>query len=165
MLFSKSPDIDFFTSAYFLVNLALVLSYPVMRLLTSVGNRDLRHLDSFGLTYENSIIYGGFTFVAIYYLRSSSLREFLVDCLSIGKIIVASLLFFAKFNLCFIYAGVCFVCWMIISYPKYRGRNKFIRIESEEQFEDLVGPIGEPLKEEVEDYRTYQYKDKKMFFV
>ena len=131
MLFSKSPDLDFFTSAYFLVNLALVFAYPAMRILTSVGNRDLRHLDSFGLTYENSIIYGGLTFVTIYYLRSSSLREFLVDTLSIGKIIVASLLFFAKFNYCFIYAGICFLCWMVLAYPKYRGRNRFTRIEPE----------------------------------
>jgi hypothetical protein len=45
-----------------------------MRLFTSVGNRDLRTLDSFGFTYENSIIYSGLVFILVYYLRSASLR-------------------------------------------------------------------------------------------
>ena len=74
MKFSRSPELNFFTSSYFLANLSLILVYPIMRLFTSAGQRDLRHLDNFGFTYENSIIYGGLTFVAIYYLRSASLR-------------------------------------------------------------------------------------------
>ena len=74
MKFSRSPELNFFTSSYFLANLGLILVYPIMRLFTSAGQRDLRHLDNFGFTYENSIIYGGLTFVAIYYLRSASLR-------------------------------------------------------------------------------------------
>ena len=132
MKFSKSPELNFFTSAYFLANAALILVYPVMRLFTSAGIRDLRHMDNFGFTYENSIIYGGLTFVCIYYLRSASLREFLIDCFTIGKIIVASLLFFAHFKASIVYTVVCILMWLVVSYPKYRGRNKFIKIESEE---------------------------------
>lgn len=74
MKFSKTPEISFFTSWYFLINATLVLAYPLLRLFTSVGNRSLRMLDSFGLTYENSIIYAGLSFITMYYLRSSSLR-------------------------------------------------------------------------------------------
>ena len=141
MKFSKTPEVAFFTSWYFLVNATLVFSYPLLRLFTSVGTRNLRNLDSFGFTYENSIIYAGLSFVTMYYLRSSSLREFFLDCLSIGKICVTSLLFFAKIKLCFLYLGLCVVSWMMLSYPKFRGKNKFIKIESEEHFDELVGPI------------------------
>lgn len=131
MKFSKTPEASFFTSWYFIVNATLVFAYPLMRLFTPVGDRSLRNVDSFGFTYENSIIYGGLSFVVMYYLRSSSLREFLIDCLSIGKIVVTSLLFFAKYQLCFIYIGICCLSWIFLSYPKYRAKNKFIRIESE----------------------------------
>jgi hypothetical protein len=74
MKFSKTPNLSFFTSWYVIVNSLLVLSYPIMRLFTSVGNRSLRNLDSFGFTYENSIIYSGLAFILVYYLRSASLR-------------------------------------------------------------------------------------------
>lgn len=51
MKFSKTPDASFFTSWYFMINATLVLAYPIMRLFTSVGNRSLRNVDSFGFTY------------------------------------------------------------------------------------------------------------------
>ena len=102
----------------------------------------------------------------MYYLRSASLREFFLDCLTIGKIVVASLLFFAKFKLCFMYIGVCLLSWIVSSYPKYKGRNNFIKIKSEEQFDELVGPIVESRTDkEVNDYQPYQYRNKKMFFI
>jgi hypothetical protein len=131
MKFSKTPEISFFTSWYFLINSTLVLAYPIMRLFTSVGDRSLRMQDSFGLTYENSIIYAGLSFVTMYYLRSSSLREFLLNCLTIGKICVASLIYFAKFKWVLPYIGLCCLSWFVLSYPKYRGRHNFIKIESE----------------------------------
>lgn len=130
MKFSKTPNLSFFTSWYVIVNYLLILSYPFMRLFTSVGNRDLRKLDSFGFTYENSIIYSGLAFILVYYLRSASLREFLLDCLTIGRIMVVSLLFFAKFKLSIYYSLICLLFWIIIPYPRYNGPNKFIKIES-----------------------------------
>lgn len=128
MKFSKTPSASFFTSWYFITNISLVAVYPITRMFTSVGDRDIRNIDQLGFTYENSIIYAGLTFIAIYYLRSSSLREFFINCLSIGKIVVASLLFFAKFKFCIFYIVTCLVSWLFISYPKYQGKNKFIRI-------------------------------------
>ena len=74
MKFSRAPEASFFASWYFLLNTLLVLSYPLLRLYTSAGERSLRNIDAFGLTYENSIIYAGLSFVAMYYLRSSSMR-------------------------------------------------------------------------------------------
>lgn len=148
MKFSKAPESAFFTSWYFLANAGLILLYPILRMFTSVGLRDLRHLDSFGFTYENSIIYTGLAFIGMYYLRSSSLREFLLDCLAIGKIVVSCLLFFAKFRFCIYYVLLCFVSWLLIPYPRCNAPNKFIKIESEEQFDDLVGP--EPDEDETE---------------
>lgn len=92
----------------------------------------------------------------------------MIDCLTIGKIIVASLLFFAQFRTCLIYVAVCIVVWLAISYPKYRGKNRFIKIESEEEFDKLVGKVVKPKEkdeEEVEEYHAYQYRDKMMYFV
>ncbi len=128
MKFSKAPGLPFFTSSYVIVNTLLLLSYPFMRIFTSVGNRDLRNLDSFGFTYENSIIYSGLVFVGIYYLRSASLRSFLLDSLSIGKIIIVSLLFFAKIYYCLYYIIICAATWLVIPYPRYNAPNKFIKI-------------------------------------
>ena len=99
-----------------------------MRLFTQVGTRDLRIIDTFGFTYENSIIYSGLVFIIVYYLRSASLREFLMDSLTIGKIIVISLLFFARFKLCLVYCAICFATWIVIPYPRCNTPNKFIKI-------------------------------------
>lgn len=141
MQFSKVPSLSFFTSWYVIVNSLLIISYPFMRIFTSVGNRDLRNLDSFGFTYENSIIYSGLVFILVYYLRSASLREFLLDCLTIGRIMVVSLLFFAKIKLCMYYSIICLVFWIILPYPRYNGPNKFIKIESIEHFNEVVGEV------------------------
>lgn len=67
----------------------------------------------------------------IAYSRSSSLRGFLVDIFAIGKVGVASLLFFAKYQFSAIYILACLILWIIIPYPKYIAPNKFIRITSE----------------------------------
>lgn len=142
MNFSKAPGLNFFTSWYVMLNSLMILSYPFLRIFTDVGQRDIRHLDSFGFTYENSIIYSGLAFIGMYYLRSASLRSFLIDCLTIGRVVVISLLFFAKFKLCLVYLGIWFVCWLVIPYPRYIAPNKFIKIESVEQFDELVGEVS-----------------------
>ena len=77
----------------------------------------------------------------IYYNRSTSLRSFILDCLSIGKIVVACLLFFAKFRLSIYYVVTCGVTWMLVPYPKYNAPNKFIKITSVDHFDDLVGDV------------------------
>lgn len=166
MKFSKTPNLSFFTSWYVIINSLLILSYPFMRLFTSVGNRDLRKLDSFGFTYENSIIYSGLAFILVYYLRSASLREFLLDCLTIGRIMVVSLLFFAKFKLSIYYSLICLLFWIIIPYPRYNGPNKFIKIESVQHFDEVVGEVrDEKVPRDEGSLETYQYKGKKMFFI
>ena len=58
-------------------------------------------------------------------------EEFLLNCLTIGKICVASLIYFAKFKWVLPYIGLCCLSWFVLSYPKYRGRHNFIKIESE----------------------------------
>ena len=73
------------------------------------------------------------------YIKSSSLRGFIVDFFTVGKIGVAALLVFAKFKFSIIYIGVCSLLWLVTPYPKYVAPNKFIRIESLEQFDDIIG--------------------------
>lgn len=67
----------------------------------------------------------------IAYSRSNSLRGFMVDFFAVGKVGVASLLFFAKYQFSAIYVIACAVLWIMIPYPKYNAPNKFIRITSE----------------------------------
>ena len=55
-----------------------------------------------------------------------------------GKIGVFCLLFFAKFEYSIIYLIVCIISWLVIPYPKYNGKNKFKKIKSIEQFEDVL---------------------------
>jgi hypothetical protein len=84
-------------SLYFFINVSLVLAYPYLRLMTSAGDRPLKHYDSFGFTYENSIIYTGLALAMIAYTRSTSNSQFFIDALTVGKIGVTCLLFMAKF--------------------------------------------------------------------
>jgi hypothetical protein len=84
-------------STYFITNAILVLAYPYLRLATSAGERSLQHHDQWGFTYENSIIYTALALALIAYSRSTSNQQFLIDAMTVGKIGVACLLFFAKF--------------------------------------------------------------------
>ena len=121
---------SFYSSSYFIINSAMILSYPLLRLFTSAGGRDLKHEDIFGFTYENSIIYTVLIMILMGYVKSTSLKGFFVDLFSVGKVGVASLLFFAKFQFSIIYVILCIVFWTAIPYPKYDAPNKFIRIRS-----------------------------------
>ena len=138
MNFSTAPDAAFFTSSYFLTNFGLVLSYPLLRIFTEVGRRDIRQKDAFGFSYENSIIYTGLAFALIHFLRSSSLREFILNCLVIAKIVVVSLLFFAKFRISIFFMLICVVLWVVVPYPRYNAKNKMIKIQSEEEFDHYL---------------------------
>lgn len=83
-------------STYFIINALLLLAYPYLRLMTSAGERSLQHADQFGFTYENSIIYTVLALALIAYSRSTSNSQFFIDAMTVGKIGVACLLFFAK---------------------------------------------------------------------
>jgi hypothetical protein len=69
------------------------------------------------------------------YMRASSLRGFFVDLFSVGKVGVAALLVFAKFKFSLIYMAVCLIMWIVVPYPKYKGQNRFVKIQSVEQFD------------------------------
>ena len=122
---------SYILSTYFLINTALVLLYPYLRLMTSAGKRSLKHEDTFGFTYENSIIYTVLAMGTIAYARSTSNSQFFIDAITVGKIGVACLLFFAQFYFCIIYIVVCVLTWLVVPYPKYRAPHKFIAVTSE----------------------------------
>jgi hypothetical protein len=84
-------------SLYFIINTALVLAYPYLRIMTSAGDRTLKVEDSFGFTFENSIIYTGLALAMIAYTRSTCNSQFFIDAMTVGKICVTCLLFMAKF--------------------------------------------------------------------
>lgn len=126
---------QFYLSSYFITNTLLIFAYPILRLYTSAGKKNLKLHDSFGFTYENSIIYTVLILAIMGYLKSTSLRGFLVDVFSVGKVGVIALLVFAKFRFAVIYTIVALVMWMIVPYPRYEAENKFIKIKSVEQFD------------------------------
>lgn len=72
------------------------------------------------------------------YIRATGLRGFWIDFFNVGKIGVVGLLFFAKFRFCIVYIVICVVLWMVVPYPQYRASNKFVRIRSVEQFDDII---------------------------
>lgn len=67
----------------------------------------------------------------IAYSRSTSNSQFFIDIMTVGKIGVICLLFFAKFDYCIYYSIICVLCWLVLPYPRFRGANKFIQIKSE----------------------------------
>ena len=72
------------------------------------------------------------------YLRSTSLRGFLVDSFSVSKIGVAALLIFAEFSYALLYIAICLISWIVVPYPRYRAPNKFIKITNTNQFDQLI---------------------------
>lgn len=121
---------SYLISTYFIINALLVLAYPYLRLMTKAGDRSLQHQDSFGFTYENSIIYTALAMALIAYSRSTSNSQFFIDAITVGKVGVACLLFMAKIDYCLYYTIICIICWLVIPYPRYRAPNKFINIKS-----------------------------------
>ena len=129
---------QFYFSQYFVINTLLILAYPMLRMFTSAGNKNLKHQDYFGFSYENSIIYTVLILAVMGYTRATSTRGFLVDFFSVGKVGVAALLVFAKFRFAIIYSVVCVILWMIVPYPRYSAPNKFIRIRTIEHFDEII---------------------------
>ena len=44
------------------------------------------------------------------------------------------------------YAGLCCICWLFISYPRFKGENKLKEIRSEEEFDELVEVVSKEKK-------------------
>jgi hypothetical protein len=134
----RSSSSQFYFSSYFLVNVSLLLVYPLLRLYTSAGKRDLKRQDYFGFSYENSIIYTALILAVMGYSRSTSIRGFLSDFFSVGKVGVTALLVFAKVKFAIIYVAVCLILWMVVPYPRYSAPNRFVKIKSVEQFDSII---------------------------
>jgi hypothetical protein len=47
----KNSSKQFYLSLYFIVNTLLILAYPLLRLFTTAGNKNLRNQDYFGFSY------------------------------------------------------------------------------------------------------------------
>lgn len=154
---------SYIISVYFFVNVFLVIAYPLLRLYTVAGERSLKHEDSFGFTYENSIIYTVLAIVCISYIRSTSNSQFLLDSLTVGKVGVACLLFMAKFDYCLYYILICLIAWIVVPYPRYRGPNKFKKVGSLEQYEELMDRSVS--KKDDSRFQHMQYRNKMMYFV
>lgn len=129
---------QFYLTPYFITNVLLLLAYPILRLYTTAGKKNLKHQDYFGFSYENSIIYTVLILAIMGYVRSTSTRGFIVDVLTVGKVGVAALLVFAKFRFAIVYSIICIVVWLIVPYPRFSAPNKFIRIKSVEQFDEII---------------------------
>ena len=133
-----SSSSQFYFTPYFIINLLLLVAYPMLRIFTAAGRKNLKHQDYFGFSYENSIIYTVLILAIMGYVRSTSTRGFLVEVLTVGKVGVAALLVFAKFKYSIIYSIICIVAWLVVPYPHFSAPNKFIRIKSIEQFDDII---------------------------
>jgi hypothetical protein len=94
--------------------------------MTSAGERSLQLFDSFGFTYENSIIYMTLALCVVAFARATNNFQFIVETVALGKVAIACLLFLAKFEYCICYMLICLIVWLVIPYPKFRGENKFI---------------------------------------
>lgn len=156
---------SYMLSTYFIINTLLVLAYPYLRLMTSAGQRSLKHEDNFGFTYENSIIYTALALALIAYSRSTSNSQFFIDAMTVGKVGVACLLFFAKFQYCIYYVVICVLSWLVVPYPRFRGPNKFTSIQSQQQFTDLVSKLAPTRKEQPNKFLHLKYRNKMMYFV
>lgn len=129
-----------YLNTYYVANILLILLYPIHKFL-NLNSNILNRQDSFGFTYENSIIYTMLTLLSLNYIRSYSLPQFISEAvpypptqLVLLKIMVFCFYTFINFNYAIIYVCVCLVVWVFVSYPKYTGPNKFVRIKSIEEF-------------------------------
>lgn len=66
-------------NSFYIGNTLLVLVYPIHRLLYNINSMSLYKKDTFGFTYENSIIYMMLTLLTLNYIRSYSMPQFITD--------------------------------------------------------------------------------------
>lgn len=133
-----------YINSYYVGNVLMVLLYPLHKLI-SLENSVLYKQDTFGFTYENSIMYTTITLLALNYIRSYSMPQFVSDAVSkplsqllLLKIMVFCFYTFVSIRYAMVYVGLCVAGWLLLSYPKYTGPSNFVRITSLEQFEQLV---------------------------
>lgn len=72
-----------YLNSYYVGNILLVLIYPIHKLF-SLDQSFLQKQDTFGFTYENSILYTTLTLLSLNYIRSYSMPQFVADTVSPG---------------------------------------------------------------------------------
>lgn len=75
-------------NSFYIGNALLVLVYPVHRLLYNINSSSLYKKDTFGFTYENSIIYMMLTLLTLNYIRSYSMPQFVTDTVAVSRNVV-----------------------------------------------------------------------------
>lgn len=68
-------------NTYYIVNVLLILLYPAHKYL-NLNTQMLFKKDSFGFTYENSIIYTMLTILCLNYVRSYSFPQFVSEAVN-----------------------------------------------------------------------------------
>lgn len=72
------------------------------------------------------------------YLQSCTLEMFLSYVFMYGKLVTIVLFILSNSKLAYWYAFICFCTWVILQYPRYRGRSKIIKIQSLEQLQNFI---------------------------
>lgn len=67
-----------YLNSYYIGNVLLVLIYPIHKML-NLNSSILSREDTFGFTYENSILYTTLTLLALNYIRSYSMPQFVSE--------------------------------------------------------------------------------------
>jgi len=123
-----------YINSYYIGNVLLVLLYPLHKIFSLDGSL-LYKQDTFGFTYENSILYTTLTLLALNYIRSYSMPQFVSETVSLSliqllllKIMIFCFYTFVGINYAIVYVAVCVVSWLLLSYPKYTGPSNFLRI-------------------------------------
>jgi len=132
---STKNDYLRFLQPYYILNILLIVVYPVTRLIFSMQTKER---DMFGYTKEDSILLTLCVILLVKYRKACTFDHFLTEFFWLGKLAECSLYFFVDFQVCMWYLLACTVIYLFCRQPKYDGPTNMIHIKNEQQFEDLV---------------------------
>lgn len=138
-----------YLKGYYIFNFLLISVYPVMRAMFHISPK-LRQLDTMGYTRESGIVFTGLALLFVLWRKSTTTDHFFSNLFFVGKLVSALLLTINHTRIGMFYLLGCvskssyfnfltmIVAFLFFKQPKYSGPSKMIKINSEQQFEDLV---------------------------
>ena len=124
---------------YYIFNYLVILTYPLHRLL-GFSSFYLQANDWIGYSRESTIITTFILFVCFRWKKYCTFEHFVMNSQFYAKVCFAALYYIAYTPYFFYYSLLTVTQWLIIKMPINRGLHNFVRIDSEEQFDELVIP-------------------------
>lgn len=137
-------ELEEFITPYYCLNFLLAMVYPILRFGVGIKSYKLMEADNWlGHTREITISLTFLLLGVARYKKYCTAQHMVSSVLFYAKVGTAALLFFIGFNLVVIYIFVCLIVYLMFRFPVQRGKHRFIKINTEDEFDRLVLGFGQ----------------------